>query len=80
MQIISLTIEPADAGKKVRGILKGRLGFSAHAIAGLTRTERGILVNGKRFTAVLQTGDVLTVDASDRRETRAQVRPGNWLA
>jgi len=80
MQIISLTIEPADAGKKVRGILKGRLGFSAHAIAGLTRTERGILVNGKRAfsTAVLQTGDVLTVDASDRRETRAQVRPGNW--
>jgi hypothetical protein len=41
MQTISITILPEDDGKKVKTVLKYRLGFSSHAIGGLTRTETG---------------------------------------
>jgi 23S rRNA pseudouridine1911/1915/1917 synthase len=80
MQSVSVTITPSEDGRTVRSILKGRLGISSHVISGLTRTERGILVNSQRAysTAVLHAGDVLTADLSDRRETRAEVLPGPW--
>ena len=80
MQTISITIPAEEAGRKVRGVMKGRLGFSSHAIASLTRRETGILVNGQhaRTTFVLHTGDILQVETGDHRPPKVEVTPGDW--
>ena len=80
MQTISITIPAEEAGRKVRGVMKGRLGFSSHAIASLTRRETGILVNGQRAfsTAVLREGDVLTVEIGDVRPPDEKIIPCDW--
>ena len=80
MQTISITVTPEDDGKKVKTVLKYRLGFSSHAIGGLTRTETGIRVNGQRAfsTARLHTGDVLTAEIGDRKPPDENIIPGNW--
>ena len=80
MQSISITVSPEDDGKKVKTVLKYRLGFSSHAIGGLTRTENGIRVNGQRAfsTARLHTGDVLTAEIGDRKPPDEKIIPGNW--
>ena len=80
MQTISITIQPEDDGKKVKTVLKYRLGFSSHAIGGLTRTENGILVNGQRaFSTVrLHTGDVLTAAIGDRKTLETEIIPCDW--
>ena len=77
MQTISITIQPEDDGKKVKTVLKYRLGFSSHAIGGLTRTENGILVNGQRAFATvrLHTGDVLTAAIGDRKTLETEIIP-----
>ncbi len=77
MQTITIVITPQEEGRKVRSVLKGRLGFSSHAIRGLTRRETGILVNGKRAfsTAVLRAGDVLTVEIGDVRPPDERITP-----
>lgn len=77
MQTITIVITPREEGRKVRSVLKGRLGFSSHAIGGLTRRETGILVNGKRAfsTAILRTGDVLTVEIGDVRTPDERIIP-----
>ena len=77
MQTLSITIDAGDDGKKIRSILKGRLGFSSHAIGGLTRTENGILLNrAPAFsTAIVHTGDTLTALISDRRPSHTPVVP-----
>lgn len=80
MQTITITITNTDDGKRVRGVLKGRLGISSHAISSLTRTETGIRVNGRRAfsTAILHAGDILTVEIGDRRPPEPGILPGNW--
>ena len=80
MQTISITIQPEDDGKKVKTVLKYRLGFSSHAIGGLTRTENGILVNGQRAFATvrLHTGDVLTAAIGDRKTLETEIIPCDW--
>jgi RluA family pseudouridine synthase len=80
MQTISVRITDSENGRRVRSVLKGRLGFSSHAVSGLTRTETGIRVNGQRAfsTAVLRTGDVLTVEIGDRKPPKAGIVPGDW--
>lgn len=77
MQTISYTVRDEDSGKKVRSILKGKLGFSSHAIGGLTRQETGILLNGQRAfsTAIVQAGDLLTVEIGDRKPMETEVIP-----
>lgn len=80
VQTITVTITEREDGKTVRSVLKGRLGFSSHAVASLTRTENGIRVNGCRAfsSAVLHAGDELAAEISDRREPKASVTPGDW--
>lgn len=80
MQTISITITPEDDGKKVKTVLKYRLGFSSHAIGGLTRTETGIQVNGQRAysTVRLHTGDVLTAEIGDRKPLETEIIPCDW--
>lgn len=77
MQTITVTVTAQEEGKRVRSVLKGRLGFSSHAIGGLTRRETGIRVNGRRAfaTAILHTGDVLTVEIGDVRPPDERVIP-----
>ena len=69
METITRIISPQEDGATVRHILKAELHFSTHAVARLTRAERGILVNGRRARTVdlLHTGDVLTVETGDHR-------------
>ena len=73
-------VPPEEDGRKVRSVLRGVLGFSAHAVASLTRTEDGILLNGRRAfaTAVVRTGDVLEVEIGDRRPLKAPILSGDW--
>lgn len=80
MQTITVTITPEEEGKKVRSVMKGRLGFSSHAIGGLTRRETGILVNGQRAfsTAILHAGDKLTVEIGDVKPPDEKIIPGDW--
>jgi RluA family pseudouridine synthase len=80
MQRINVIITDHETGKRVRSVLKGQLGFSSHAISSLTRTETGIQVNGQRAfsTAVLRTGDVLTVEIGDRKPPEPKILPGDW--
>lgn len=47
METITRIISPQEDGATVRHILKAELHFSTHAVARLTRAERGILVNGR---------------------------------
>lgn len=80
METISKTILPEEDGSTVRHILRAGLHFSSHAISRLTRTENGILVNGKhaRTIDVLHAGDILTVETGDHRPPRVDITPGNW--
>ena len=80
METITRIISPQEDGSTVRHILKAELHFSTHAVARLTRAERGILVNGRRARTVdlLHTGDVLTVETGDHRPPRVQPVPGDW--
>lgn len=80
METITRIISPQEDGATVRHILKAELHFSTHAVARLTRAERGILVNGRRARTVdlLHTGDVLTVETGDHRPPRVQPVPGDW--
>ena len=52
METITRIISPQEDGATVRHILKAELHFSTHAVARLTRAERGILVNGRRARTV----------------------------
>ncbi len=67
-------------GTTVRHILKAGLHFSTHAVARLTRTENGILLNGchARTVDIVHAGDVLTVETGDHRPPRVLPTPGNW--
>ena len=80
METITKIISPQQDGATVRHILKAELHFSTHAVARLTRAERGILVNGRRARTVdlLHTGDILTVETGDHRPPRVQPVPGDW--
>ena len=80
METITRIISPQEDGATVRHILKAELHFSTHAVARLTRAERGILVTGRRARTVdlLHTGDVLTVETGDHRPPRVQPVPGDW--
>ncbi|MCI2059002.1 MAG: RluA family pseudouridine synthase [Oscillibacter sp.] len=77
MQILTLTVSPSDDGKTVRGVLREKLGFSYHAVASLTRTEGGILLNGRRAyaSAAVRAGDALQVEAGDRRPPKSDILP-----
>lgn len=80
MQTVSIVISEEDAGRTVRSILRGVLHFSSRAISRLTRSESGILCNGRRVftTAVLRSGDVLTVETGDQRQVRTPIVSGDW--
>ena len=80
MEQLNRTIAPEEAGRTVRSIMKFRMGFSTHAIARICRQSGGILVDGQpAFTsAVLQSGQVLSVLAEDTRPPRVAPVPGDW--
>ena len=80
MPYVSHTVSPEDAGRPVRGILKQRLHFSAHAISRLTRAQNGILVNGQnaRTTYPVSAGDVVCAQSDDLRPQREAPIPGDW--
>ena len=80
METISRVIAHDEEGVTVRHILKAKLHFSTHAVARLTRAERGILLNGVRARTVDQVhaGDVLTVETGDHRPPKTAVVPGPW--
>lgn len=80
METISRVISPDEDGAAVRHILKAKLHFSTHAVARLTRAERGILLNGVRARTVdpVHAGDVLTVETGDHRLPKTAVVPGPW--
>ncbi len=67
MQTVSVTVTQEDEGKRVRTVLRLRLGFSAHAVRSLTRREDGIRINGQRAfaSAIVRAGDVVTAAISD---------------
>ena len=77
MPTLRYTVPPEKDGVPVRHILKAELHFSARAISRLTRTERGILVNGHpaRTVDALHTGDELSVLCGDLRPPREQPLP-----
>jgi RluA family pseudouridine synthase len=76
-QTIEKTITESEDGMKIRSILKNVLGFSSHAIASLTHTESGILVNGRRplYNVILHRGDHLCVQISDRKPPVSDTMP-----
>lgn len=80
METISYTVPPEQDGAKVRHILRAELRFSSRAVSRLTRTENGILVNGRhaRTVDVLRAGDILTVETGDHRPPKAVITPGDW--
>ncbi len=80
METISRVIAHDEEGVTVRHILKAKLHFSTHAVARLTRAERGILLNGVRARTVdpVHAGDVLTVETGDHRPPKTAVVPGPW--
>lgn len=80
MPRVEYRISPEEEGRCVRTILKGKLCFSSHAISRLTRAENGILVNGlpARTTAIVRAGDIVSAEAGDVRQPRAEPVPGNW--
>jgi len=80
METITRIIPAEEDGSTIRHILKAKLHFSSHAISRLTRTETGILVNGRhaRTIDILHTGDALTVETGDQRPAKAIITPGNW--
>lgn len=77
MQHISVTIAKQEQGIKIRTYLKSTLGFSSHAISSLVHTKDGILVNGSRpiCNVVLQAGDRLQVQISDRKPPHSEAVP-----
>ena len=77
IQTITVVITAQEEGRKIRSVMKGRLGFSSHAIGGLTRRETGILLNGRRAfsTAVLHAGDVLSVEIGDVKPPDSGIVP-----
>lgn len=80
METITRIIQPQEDGATVRHILKAGLHFSTHAVARLTRTENGILLNGchARTVDIVHTGDRLTVETGDHRPPKVLPTPGNW--
>lgn len=69
LETITRIIQPQEDGATVRHILKAGLHFSTHAVARLTRTENGILLNGchARTVDTSTPGDRLTVETGDHR-------------
>ena len=80
LETITRIIQPQEDGTTVRHILKAGLHFSTHAVARLTRTENGILLNGShaRTVDIVHAGDVLTVETGDHRPPKVLPTPGNW--
>ena len=80
MTAVFWTVSPEEDGSTVRHILRARLRFSAHAVARLTRMEKGILVNGvhARTVDILRAGDVVTAAAEDGRAAKKEIVPGPW--
>ena len=80
LETITKTITAAEDGSTVRHILKAGLHFSTHAVARLTRAEKGILVNGRhaRTVDILHAGDVLQVETGDHRPPKVLPTPGDW--
>ncbi len=68
MRLLTYRATEQDAGKRVESVLLGPLQVSHGMLSRLKRRENGILVNGQRVyaTYVLQAGDLVSADVSDR--------------
>jgi len=77
VQTVSVTVTREDEGKRVRTVLRLRLGFSAHAVRSLTRREDGIQINGQRAfaSATVRAGDVVTAAIGDVRAADPRTVP-----
>ena len=66
MARLTLTVSPEQSGRTVLSLLRRELGLSTGCVNRLKRVETGLTCNGLRvFTnAVLQAGDILSVDLS----------------
>ena len=76
MARLTLTVSSEQSGRTVLSLLRRELGLSTGCVNRLKRVETGLTCNGLRvFTnAVLQAGDILSVDLS-AGETPTQIPP-----
>lgn len=76
MARLTLTVSSEQSGRTVLSLLRRELGLSTGCVNRLKRVEAGLTCNGLRvFTnAVLQAGDILSVDLS-AGETPTQIPP-----
>ena len=67
---MEIPIDGRLAGRTVRDVLRGELGFSSNLIKKLKFSENGILVDGRFVTVrhVLSAGEVLSLGTEDREE------------
>lgn len=77
MRVLTVKISDNWAGKPVRTFLRHYFLLSSRAISRLSRREQGIMVNGTRAftTAILHTGDSLSIDISDDSPPRNPAPP-----
>ena len=80
MRILSYTVPAEDAGKKVRQLLRGRLHLSYTLLKSLKWQENAILLNDAPCTvaAIVRSGDVLTVNISDRNGLSEHITPVDY--
>ena len=69
MRMLDYTVPPEFHGRTVKFCLKHGLGLSDGAVSRIRWQTAGVTVNGDfaRMTAVVRTGDVLTVPVGDLR-------------
>lgn len=80
MRILTYTATPADAGKKVRQLLRGSLHLSYTLLKSLKWRENAILLNGQPCTvaAIVRPGDILTVNITDANTVSQHIVPVDY--
>jgi len=80
MRILTYTATPADAGKKVRQLLRGQMHLSYTLLKSLKWRENAILLNGAPCTvaAIVRPGDTLTVNVTDTNDLSGHITPVDY--
>ncbi len=77
MRLLTTTVTPADAGKKLKYLLRSRWQISSSLLKSLKWRQNAILVNGvpAPVSTLLRDGDVVTVDVSDAAPLSGHIVP-----
>ncbi len=77
MRLLTTTVTPADAGKKLKYLLRSRWQISSSLLKSLKWRQNAILVNGvpAPVSTLLREGDVVTVDVSDAAPLSGHIVP-----